>query len=506
MRLRHRLVHSIPASLLFVLPLAFGLAGLRVTAQETLLTKPAVVPTNAGAPFTPPGSLPGNRPYPFDLPTALRLAQAESLDVALAAQRIRIAVAQLDRAKVLWLPTIVWGGDYFRHDGQLQDIVGNVFGTSRSTVMAGAGPIMVFAATDAIFEPLAARQTLRAQEAGLRAVANDTTLAVAEAYFNVQQARGELAGAEDAVRRAEDIVGRAEKLAGELVPRLELARTRAELARRRQTVHSTRERWRVASTELVRILRLDPVLLVDPVEPPSLEIPLVPTEQCVDDLIVQALGARPELTAQQALVQATIRRLKQERLRPLVPSVLLRGAATNPAGTLSSGFFAGGVNGRIADSGARNTMDVQLLWELQNLGFGNRARVNVRRAEHDTAILELFRTQDAIAAEVVRAHAQVQESAARITEAAAGLRDAVESATQNVEGMSQTKKAGNVVLLVIRPQEAVAAVQALGQAYADYYGAVADFNRAQFRLYRALGNPAAALGAESASPCPAEKQ
>ena len=43
-------------------------------------------------------------------------------------------------------------------------------------------------------------------------------------------------------------------------------------------------------------------------------------------------------------------------------------------------------------------------------------------------------------------------------------------------------------------QEAVASVQALGQAYADYYATVGDYNRAQFRLYRALGEPPAASG------------
>jgi hypothetical protein len=48
---------------------------------------------------------------------------------------------------------------------------------------------------------------------------------------------------------------------------------------------------------------------------------------------------------------------------------------------------------------------------------------------------------------------------------------------------------------VVRPQEVVAAVQALGQANADFHAAVADFNRAQFRLYRALGHPPAALEA-----------
>jgi hypothetical protein len=57
------------------------------------------------------------------------------------------------------------------------------------------------------------------------------------------------------------------------------------------------------------------------------------------------------------------------------------------------------------------------------------------------------------------------------------------------------------VLLVVRPQEAVAAVQSLGQANADFFTAVADYNRAQFRLYRALGHPAQCLaGAMPAAP------
>jgi hypothetical protein len=55
-----------------------------------------------------------------------------------------------------------------------------------------------------------------------------------------------------------------------------------------------------------------------------------------------------------------------------------------------------------------------------------------------------------------------------------------------------------VILLAIRPQEVVAAIQALAQAYNDYYGAVADYNRAQFRLYRALRQPAQALAGQSA--------
>jgi len=219
----------------------------------------------------------------------------------------------------------------------------------------------------------------------------------------------------------------------------------------------------------------------------------------VDELIPVALTNRPELAAQQALVQATLQRLRQERIRPVVPSVLLRGAALNPAGTLAGGAFGGGRNEFMGNFSARNDLDLQVLWELQNLGFGNRARVHERQSEHQQSLLELFRTQDLVAAQVAQAYAQAQSAAARAGVAEGGLRDALESVEKNFEGLTQ-RKVGNVIVLVIRPQEAVAAVQALGRAYNRYYGAIADYNRAQFRLYRAMGHPAQLL-ADQAAPC-----
>src|SRR5262245_24659593 len=68
-------------------------------------------------PFTQPLPEEVDKPLPINLPTALQLAGAQPLDIALAAQRINFAAAQLERAQVLWLPTLYLGGDYFRHDG-----------------------------------------------------------------------------------------------------------------------------------------------------------------------------------------------------------------------------------------------------------------------------------------------------------------------------------------------------------------------------------------------------
>lgn len=471
------------------------LASVQAGAQETAAP-------GAPTPLALPDATEVGKALPINLPTALQLAQTRALDIAVASERIRVASAQLQRANVLWVPTVLVGTDYFRHDGQIQDVEGRVFGTSKSAFMVGAAPIAVFALSDAIFAPLASRQVVRARQADVQTASNDTMLAVAEAYFNVQQSRGEVAGALDVVRRAEELARRAKELAPGIVPPVEEVRARTELARRRQVLNLNEARWRTTSADLVRILRLDPSVVVRPVDPPHLTITLLPLDRPVDDLIPIGLTNRPELASQQALVQAALQRLRQERIRPLIPSVLLRGGATNPAGTLAGGVFGGGINSNLSKFSARSDWDIQVLWELQNLGLGNRARIRETDAERKTALLELFRVQDRVAAEVVQAFALAQAAATRMADAETELRDALDSYDKNLEGLGQTKRAGNLLILVIRPQEVVAAIQALGQAYLDYYSTVADYNRAQFRLYRALGHPAQCVIQESAAPVP----
>jgi outer membrane protein TolC len=452
------------------------------------------------APLSPPALEAGDRPMPIDLVAALRLANAQAIDVAAAAEREQVAVAVLDQARVQWLPTITLGGDYNRHDGKIQNADGTVIDASRSSWMYGAGtgigPAAVLNIDDALFAPLAAKQTLRARQADTQAARNDTLVAVTDAYFNVQQARGELAGAAEATRRTENLVARIRKLAPAIVPDLEVARAEAELARRQQAELLASERWETASAELLRILRIRPGAYVEPVEPPHLRIEVVALDKPVDDLIPIALLNRPELASRQAQVQATLALLKQERFRPLIPSVLIRGWSTPVTGTLAVGQFGGGTNGSDGTTGARGDFDVQLLWQLDNLGFGNAGRVRQREAENRLAVLELFRVQDRVAAEAAQAYAQATRAAGRVELAEKGVKLSRESADKNLEGLSQPKVVGGAITLIVRPQEAVASVQALAQAYYDYYGAVADYDRAQFRLYHALGHPAQMLAGD----------
>ena len=463
----------------------------RAQTSPTELPRPTAVPALT-FPAKNPSPLPGENVLPIDLVTAMRLANVRPLEIALTQQRLAQAGAQLKLANVLWLPTLDIGGDYFRHDGRTQDPASaSIADIDESSLMAGVGPSLIVAVTDAFYEPLAARQVVAARQASVQAAQNDSLLAVAEAYFNVQQARGELAGAEDTVTRATYLLQRATQLAGEkLAPPAEENRARAELARRRQTVQSARERWRTASAELARLLRLEPSVLVNPQEPPQMQVAVVPMDQPVEDLILIGLTNRPEMAAEQALVQAALERLRREKMRPWLPSVLLRGASTNPTGTFAGGVFAAGKNEMIGDPGARLDIDLQLVWEFQNLGFGNQGRIAEQRAVHEATIVEAYRVHDRVAAEVMQAHAKLVSARDRVRDAEEGLKQAMELLQQNIEGLSQTMRIGNKEVLVVRPQEAVAALQSLAAAYPDYYGSIGDFNRAEFHLYRALGQPA----------------
>jgi outer membrane protein TolC len=484
-------------------------ASATIAALAPQMEEPASTPRRSRSrdAFVPVPKLPtaaaGDTPLPINLPTALTLSSTVPLDIALASERIRQAMAELDQANVLWLPSIQTGADYFRHDGRNQDATsGIIFDNERSTFMIGAAPTAEFAVTDAIFAPLAARQELQARQADHRAATNNSFLAVAEAYFDVQQARGEVAGAEDAERRTAKLVEIAEGLAPAVIPLFEVSRIRTELARRQQVTASAWERWRMASIALTRVLRLDAGALVQPLEPPQIKIALMAPDLALAALIDVAIASRPELASQKALVQAALQRLRQETYRPLIPSVLLRGASTTPTGTLAGGVYGSGLNGDIGHFGARLDYDVQVIWQLDNLGFGYAAKVAEKRSEHQLSYYEQLRVQDRIMAEVADARAQLRSATVRTDAAATGLQQAFNSVEKNFENLRQTKK----VVFLVRPQEVVASIQALGQAYTDYYGSIADYNRAQFRLYWALGNPAqlACLGfdLDPGWPCP----
>jgi outer membrane protein TolC len=266
---------------------------------------------------------------------------------------------------------------------------------------------------------------------------------------------------------------------------VEQDRVRTEAAELQQAFALAYEDWRTTSADLTQ-------------EPPYLQVTVVSPEAPVDSLVPIGLTNRPELATQQALVQAALYRLRQERIRPLIPSLVLTGdaAPAAPGGFLSDGVFLSGASGSGNPTGFRSDWSVQVLWELRNLGFGNLALVRERQAQQQQALIELFKVQDMVAAEVVRAHAQVQSARLRVQQAEIGVKEAQITFAGNLRGLAETTRVGDILVLVTRPQEAVAALQQLSRAYDNYFVSIGDYNRAEFRLFRALGYAAEALACD----------
>jgi len=445
-------------------------------------------------------ALPGecDRPLPINLATALRLADARPLVIDAAQASLQVALAQLAAAKVLWLPDVYLGGSYYRHDGGNQGVSGNQFINGKDQFMLGGGPTAVFAATDAIFSPLALKQTVRAREIDVQTARNNALLTVSEAYFNVQQARGRLAGAQDTVAKAADLASTIKKLSADLTPPNETNRALAELAELEQAEALAREMWRRTSADLTRALRLNPGAVIAPLEPAHLQVTLISPLESVDELIPIGLLSRPELESQKALVEATLIRIRQEKMRPLIPSLVLMGnpVPAAPGGYLMGGLYGSDTNHQSNPLSGRNDVAVELVWQLQNLGLGNKAQVKLRQGEQQQAQIEFFRIQDQVADEVAQAVAQLKSAAVRVTQAETGVKQSQITYAGNLKGLSQTTRFGDILTLVTRPQEAVAALQMLARAYDNYYISVNDYNRAQFRLYHALGYPAGILACE----------
>jgi len=466
------------------------------TAEPTPI---AELPTSEGlgAPLVP-----GQAVQPIDLANVLRLAGA-------ARERVSQALAELEEARVLWLPSLFIGPNWIRHDGQAQVVEGPVRTISKSSLFLGAtaaagqgvsGPVpaggpasiggltTVLRFSDALFLPMAARDVAEARTAGVQATLNDALLGVAESYFDLQGAAGRLGIAREAVAYAETLTGITASFARAGAGlEADHRRSLAELERRRREVEMFVGDLEVASAEVVRRVRLDPRMVVAPVEPPETLLTMASDTCPIDDLITIALRTRPELAESRAFVDATLVRLRQAKLRPFIPSLALR---------FSGGGFGGGTNGFFGDFNARQDTDVNLFWELQNLGLADRAIAKRRAAQSREAELELLKVQDRVAMEVVRAEKARISAVRQVNEAGEALPEAFSSLRLNLANIRR----GAGLPGATRPIEVLQPIQALADARTAYLESVLAYNRAQFRLYHALGRPPVVLPGAAPDP------
>ena len=465
-----------------------------------------VVLTSVGAPANRPKSLlepsvpAPEGEYPIDLTTALRLAESENPRIAEVRQRISEALAVQQGARALLLPTLNVGGNLHDHTGNLQRSSGRILRLNESSLFVGGGAgalaagslevpaVSIFSQlTDAIFEPLVARQRVEASRFDATATANTILLEVAQLHFELLAAEADLRVRRLAAGQAMEVARLTRAYANAKQGReADAERASTELSLIVREVQHAEEEAAVASARLAHRLHLDQSVRVRPIATTAETITLIDPAAPLPELIQTALLQHPAIGARVAAIGAAEARHKQEQYRPLLPTVWVG---------FGGGAFGGGSNlapPQLANFAGRTDFDVEVFWTLRNFGIGNLALQKTRLAEVGQAVAERSRMIAEVRSEVSAAHAdvdaarqQVEISNKRVASAEAGF-------IEDVRRIRNT---------VGRPIEVVNSLELANQARVARIRAVADYNKAEFRLFVSLGSPPP-LGESANTPIP----
>jgi outer membrane protein TolC len=434
----------------------------------------------------------------IDLPNALRLVNTSNPTIALARERVREAYARLSQARALWLPTLQTGPVYNHHDGAVQTSRGELDRVSKSNFLEGGGAALSVHSSDALFGPLIARRLVQAQAAASQAVTHNVQLDVALTYLDLLRVYGALAISADILARAQDMKRAAESALTHGISKtgFDINRVLTEVNLRREERIELEGQAAAVSARLAQLLLLEPTVDLHPLDPAILPITLVPEVGVpLEELVAAGLMNRPELAESRSLVAASLARWRQARVSPLLPHL----EASYVAGT-----FGGGTNfvphsdpDRLANFSGRDDLTVQLIWELPGLGAGYVAQSRVQRSLYNQANIHVAEVEAMVAAEVTSAakvalsRRQALASAQEAVRQALIMWDKLKTLSYNV-GLAQGR---------FDPIEPLLAEQALAQARQQYLAQVIEYNKAQFRLYVAMGQPAlAALPKSTAVP------
>ena len=450
--------------------LNLGVSSLRVVPLCAFVLQIQLPATSQAQVSVSPTSITTNNVNPIDLPTALRLANAQNLDLQIARERLKEAKANHESAVELFFPWISPGTIYRRHENRIQDVVGNIIDADKQSYAVGGAITAQMDLGDAVYKSLAAKQLVNAADHALESQRQDSTLAAAQGYYDLAKAKAIVEVVKEALSISQDYQKQLHDAvdAGIAFKGDEL-RVQTQTERYQIALRQALEQQRVAAARLAQVLHLDSTVELVPQDSDLVPLTLVETNAPLDSLVQQALRSRPEMKQSQALVIAARDAKNGAVYGPLIPSL---GAQA------FGGGLGGGKNGSTGSFGESEDYFVGLGWRIGPGGLFDSGRIHASKARLQGARLSGAKVQDEIARQVVESHARAQS-----------LLDQIVTTKQNLATASETLR-----LTRERKQFGVGAVlediqaqQELTRARSDYLNAVAEFNKAQYGLAKAVG-------------------
>jgi outer membrane protein TolC len=408
---------------------------------------------------------------PIDLPTALRLAGAQNLDVQIARENLNEAQARHKSAAEGFFPWVSPGVVYHRRDGVAQaSPSGEISDANYQSYAPGVTAAAQLDFGNAIYATLAARQLVKASDQALETQRQDAALAAAQGYFDLVKAGALVGVVNEAIQISQDYQRQLhEAVAAGIAFKGDELRIQTQTEHYKITLQQSRAQQRAAAVKLAQVLHLDPTVDLVPLDTGLTSLTLSPTNASMSALVAQALRDRSELKQSQALTAASREEKNGAVYGPLIPS-------------LGAQVFGGGLGG--GPEGSSGTFDgmadyfVGLSWRVGPGGLFDSGRIKATKARLTATQLAQAKLKDAVTSQVVDALVTVNSMAAQIQLAEQNLN----TASETLRLTQQRKQFGVGIVL-----EDIQAQQALTQARSDYITALADYNRAQYALSRAIG-------------------
>ncbi|MBI4659042.1 MAG: TolC family protein [Verrucomicrobia bacterium] len=408
--------------------------------------------------------------HSIDLATALRLAGAQNLDVEIARERLNEAKANHAITLSQFFPWLSPGIAYRRHEGRLQDVVGNVFDADKQSYAAGGSLSAQWDFGDAIYKSLAAKQLANVAGHALDAQRQESALAAAQGYWELLFAQVSVDVADEAVRISEDYYAQIQRAveAGIAFKGDEL-RVLVQTERNRLIRRQSAEQQRVVAARLAQTLHLDPAIELHGLDNELLPLSVIATNTALAPLVQQALVNRPETKQSQSFIAAAQHSRNGVVYGPWIPAVGAQAAA---------GGFGGGRGSATGNFGSSEDYALSLGWRIGPGGLFDVGRKRSAEARLQVAQLGQEKLRDEITRQVIESFTRLQSLADQIGTAERSLR-AAEKSLQ----LAQDRKQFGVGIVL----ETIQAEQDLTRARLDYLKAIAEFNKAQYALSRAVG-------------------
>jgi len=407
---------------------------------------------------------------PIDLPTALRLAGANNIDLALVREALVQAQAQNDAATLSFVPALNGGLGYAKHNGAIQDVSGNVIDATKQLHSAVGGITSQVNLGDAIFQKLAAGRLQNAAEYSVEAGRNITLQAAATAYFDLVSALTSVEIAREAVSISGDYQNQLDRAVGiGLANKSDALRVSVQTQGYQVALRQAEEIARNASVKLANILHVNPATRFQPTDKIVPQITLVPLETGLDALIGEAYDKRPELKASAATLDAADWQKTNSIYGPLIPTI---GAQA------MYGNISGGRLGVPSNSGGTQDYGVMFNWRVGQGGLFDFSRIDYAKSKLEQGRLNDARLHDDVGRQVVQAF----EGAHSAFDQLQLTKRNVDLAQQSLQLSRGRKEFGVGAVL-----EVIEAQKDLVQARAAYLRSLTGYAENQYALAQAIG-------------------